>query len=51
MPLAAIKAKNWGNANNEDINDLMESFYAALVNCSASVEEDFGTCSTRAGQQ
>ena len=40
---SSIHAKTWKYATNEDIEDLVISFQAALLNCSVNVEKDIGT--------
>lgn len=42
MPVSAIKHKSWSQATREDIKDLAQSYYAALLNSSADVERDIG---------
>ena len=42
MPVSVMKEKGWEQANREDIVDLVQSFHAALLNCSADVERDIG---------
>ena len=42
MPVSAMKEKGWGQATREDVVDLVESFHAANLKCSADVERDIG---------
>lgn len=42
MPMTAIKRKGFKNASMADLVDLVQSFKAALMNCSTNVDEDIG---------